>query len=130
MTAPLINSDGTIPPGALMILYMSDELDMDLRLPELYWFLGEEKTMSFLKVFGGRTVEVPPVKDVRNAFLTVSAYLRCEELSEKNCDDDVVAQVAAEMDMTEKRVRDAWATIGSMLSRLGRFLRDAVEQTH
>ena len=63
-------------PGALMVLFLSDEMDMDVLLPELYAFLGEELMMSFLEVFGGRVVNVPPAKTVREAYKTVSAHMK------------------------------------------------------
>ena len=78
------NASKTIAPGALMVLYLSDEMHMDLRLPEILGLLGEKMTMRFLEIFGGRTIEVPSVKKVREAYKTVSAYVRFDELVKDN----------------------------------------------
>ena len=108
----------TISPGAMMVLFLSDEMDMDLRLPELFEFLGEKMTMRFLEIFGGRTIEVPAVRKVRIAYKTVSAYLRFEELSRKNSEDYAATQTGVELDMTNAQVKTAWAKVKAMLTRL------------
>ncbi len=101
-----------------MILYLSDEMDMDLRLPEVLGLLGEKLTMSFLEVFGGRTIEVPPARKVREAFKYVSAHMRYEELMKVNSENDAATQVGVELDMTPQEVKAAWARVRAMLGRL------------
>ena len=110
-----------------MVLYLSDEMDLDLRLPEVYTLLGEKLTMTFLEVFGGRTIDVPSVAKVREAFRAVSAYMRVEELRRVNSDDDAVAQAAAELDMTPDRVVGDCGRVKAMLERLGRAILDVRE---
>lgn len=101
-----------------MILYLSDEMHMDLRLPEIFGFLGEKMTMRFLEIFGGRTIEVPPVRKVREAFKTVSAHMKFDTLVKTSTEEDAAAQVGVELDMTPKQVILAWTRVRTMLTRL------------
>jgi len=119
----------TIAPGSLMILYLSDEMDMDLRIPEIYGLLGEKMTMAFLEIFGGRTINVPPVKKVREAFKAVSAHTRFGELSKVNSESDAAAQVGVELDMTPQQVMVAWAKVRSMLTRLEESVQHVAEES-
>ena len=108
----------SMTPGALMVLYMSDDMNLDLRLPEILGLLGEELTMKFLEIFGGRTINVPPVRKVREAFKTVSAHMLFDKLSKINSEKDAALQAGLELDMKPYQVRAAWVKIRSMLERL------------
>lgn len=111
-----------------MILYLSDEMDLDLRLPEIFGLLGEKMTMRFLEIFGGRTIDVPPVKKVREAFKTVSAHMRFDELARENTEEYAAEQAGAELDMTPKQVTAAWVRVRAMLSRLEDAVKDVAKQ--
>lgn len=119
----------TMAPGALMVLFLSDEMDMDLKLPEIYGLLGEKMTMRFLEIFGGRMVEVPSVRKVREAFKTVSAHMRFEELVEINSENDAAVQTGVELDMTPKQVKVAWARVRTMLARLEEAVKDVANES-
>lgn len=101
-----------------MVLFLSDEMDMDLKLPEIFGFLGEVMTMRFLEIFGGRTIEVPAAKNVRTAYKTVSAFLRFEELRRVNSEADAATQVGVELDLSPKQVLASWDRVRAMLGRL------------
>lgn len=111
-------ASSTISPGALMVLFLSDEMDTDLKLPEIFGLLGEEMTMKFLEIFGGRTFYLPPVKKVRRAYKIVLAHMKFNELREVNTEEDAAIQAGIELDMTSLAVRKAWARVGAMLERL------------
>lgn len=110
-----------------MVLYLSDEMDLDLRLPEIYLLLGEPLTMVFFEVFGGRTIDVPPVQKVREAFKSVSVYMRAEELRKVNSDEDALKQAAVELDLSESEAREARRRVQGVLDRLGKAVRDVAE---
>lgn len=116
-----------VSPGALMVLYLSDEMDLDAKLPELYALLGEAMTMTFLEIFGGRTVAVPSVGKVREAYKAVSAYVRIEELSGSNTEDEAVSLVAAELDMSSAEVHKARRSVRAVLTRLEEAVQDAAK---
>ena len=118
----------TISPGMLLILYLSDEMNTDTRLPEIHALLGEKMMMSFLEVFGGRTITVPPAKKVLSAFKAVSAYMRFAELVEINCEDDAAIQTGVELDMKPGEVKRAHAKIRVMLSRMEEALENVVKE--
>lgn len=120
-------ASSTVAPGALMVLYLSDEMDLDVRLPEVYGLLGEKLTMTFLEIFGGRTIEVPSVKKVRKAYKTVSAHMRFDELRQDSPEADAANQTAAELDMTPQEVTVAWAKVRAMLSRLEESVKHVAE---
>ncbi|MCK5643715.1 MAG: hypothetical protein KAJ19_23140 [Gammaproteobacteria bacterium] len=124
--ADLLNK--TMTPGSLMVLVMSDEMDLDLRLPEIYVLLGEELMMKFLEIFGGRTINVPPVKRVRQAYKTVAAHMRFEELSKINGEKDALIQTGVELDMEPVQVKKAWAKIKAMLDRLEESVKNVVKE--
>ena len=107
-----------------MILYLSDEMHMDLRLPEIFGLLGEKMTMRFLEIFGGRTIEVPSVRKVREAFKTVSAHMRFDELARENTEEYAAKQVGVELDMEPKQVIKAWTRVRTMLARLEDAVKD------
>ena len=119
----------TISPAALMILFLSDEMDMDMRLPEIYGLLGDKVTMTFLEIFGGRTINVPPARRVREAFKTVSAHMRFDELSKVNSESDAAAQVGVELDMTPQEVTAAWVRVRTMLARLEESVKHVAEES-
>ena len=94
---------------------------------EIYGLLGEKMTMRFLEIFGGRKIEVPPVKKVREAYKTVSAHMRFDKLMKVNPKDYAAAQVGVELDMTPKQVTVAWAKVRAMLARLEEAVRHVAE---
>ena len=122
------NACSSISPGALMILFLSDEMDMDLRLPEILGLLGEKMMMKFLEIFGGRTIEVPSVRKVRKAYKIVSAHIRFYELVKVNSEKDAVDQTGAELDMTPKEVRAAWVQVRAMLARLEESVKHVTDK--
>lgn len=107
-----------------MILFLSDEMDMDLKLPEVFGLLGEKTTMRFLEIFGGRTIKVPSVRTVREAYKTVSAFLGFEQRTKGYSDEDVATEIGIELDMTPKQVLVARAKVRAMLSRLDEAVKD------
>lgn len=52
-----------VSPHRLLVHILSKSIDRKMHLPELYDVLGEDGFYSFLEIFGGRTIEVPSVKD-------------------------------------------------------------------
>lgn len=111
-----------------MVLYLSDEMDLDLKLPELYGLLGEALTMAFLEIFGGRKIVVPPVAQVRKAYKTVAAYMKYDELISMKGEEDVAERVAVELDMSPGEVTAAWASVRKMLARLEEGVRGGSQQ--
>lgn len=118
----------TISPGALMVMYLTEEMDLCLHLQEIYALLGEEMTMTFLSIFGGRKLELPRVEKVREAFKTVSIYLRFEKLKDVNSEEDVIAQVAAEFDVVPGVVTSVRAKVVGLLKNLDEVVLDVARQ--
>lgn len=117
----------TMTPGAMMVLFLSEEMDTGLHLPEIYKLLGEDLAMVFLEVFGGRKIELPDVRQVRSAYHAVTAYLRVEELMKVNSEGDAVAQAAVELKMTPKQTMANWRRVKAMVVRLDEAVQDAIE---
>lgn len=107
-----------------MVLFLSDEMDMDIKLPEVFGLLGEKMTMRFLEIFGGRTIEVPSVKMVREAYKAVSAFLGFEQRTKVGGEEDVATEIGIELDMTPKQVLVARAKVRDMLFRLEEAVKD------
>lgn len=66
-----------------MVLLLSDGMHLDPLLPELYCVLGEDRFIELLRAFSGRTISLPKVADVREAYDSVTAYQRVEEERDK-----------------------------------------------
>ena len=67
---------GEIPASSLVMLYMTNELEQESVLPELYHILGEDKMFEVFKVFGGRKIDIPSIVAVRDACEAVDMWHR------------------------------------------------------
>jgi len=77
---------------------LSESMDLDPLLPELYAVLGEDAFVALLRVFSGRSISLPKVTDVREAYNSVKTYQRVEEERTRGkTARDAVKLVAAEM---------------------------------
>lgn len=123
-------SDGTVTPFSLATMLMHDSgNDIDTLIVEVLAFFAddESKALQFLECFGGRTIRVPSVQRVKEAFLSVQVYLRCEELYKINSRTDVLTQVAAELSMTRHVVSTMWRRVEKQCRKLEEGLRECLE---
>jgi hypothetical protein len=123
-------TDGTVTPFSLATMLMhSSGSDADTLIVELLAFFAEDesKAIQFLDCFGGRTIHVPSAQRVKEAFLSVQVYLRCEELHKTNVRTDVLTQVAAELSMTRHVVATIWKRVEKQCKKLEEGLRDCLE---
>lgn len=114
-----------IPASALVVFYMADELDQELVLPELYHLLGEEKTMELLKVFGGRTIDIPSVVLVREACEAVDMWFRYRTYKQRgNSTKDAFNKVAQDYSMPIKYVLKKCKKIRKLLRLFASWLEE------
>jgi len=94
----LLKIGENLAPIDILVLLLSDGMDLDPLLPELYSVLGEEQFVNLLRVFSGRKLSIPKVADVREAHDSIKTYQRVEEERAKGKTVlDSVKVVAAEM---------------------------------
>jgi hypothetical protein len=95
---------------------LSDSMDLDPLLPELYCVLGEDAFVALLRVFSGRTIALPKVTDVREAYNSVKTYQRVEEeRSRGKTARDAVKVVAAEMSTTPDKASRRYGLVRKTL---------------
>lgn len=117
-----------IPASSLVVFYMASELDQELVLPELYHLLGEEKTMELLKVFGGRTIEIPSVVLVREACEAVDMWTRYRKYKQKgNSAKDAFGKVAQDYSVPVKYVLKKCKKIRKLLRLFASWLGEEYE---
>jgi hypothetical protein len=100
----LLDIQEVISPTQMMLLYLSESMDLDPVLPEICAVLGEELTIDFLRVFGGRTLRMPSVLDVKEGYLAITAHQKVDEYKRSMRVKDAVARAAAEMEVEEASV--------------------------
>lgn len=94
----LLQIGHNLGPTDLLVMLLSDGMDLDPLLPELYCVLGEDRFIALLRTFSGRTISLPKVADVREAYDSINTYRRVEEERSKGkTARDAVKVVAAEM---------------------------------
>lgn len=94
----LLQIGSNLSPNDIMVLLLSDGMELDPLLPELYCVLGEDRFIALLRAFSGRTITLPKVKDIREAYDSVAAYQRVEEIRAKGrTAQEAVKMVASEM---------------------------------
>lgn len=93
------------------VLVASDEMQF---FPELYEIFGEKNVVSFLDIFAGQTIVVPP-RDVLEAKIRdVSMWLDASENGE-----EAVSRLADDHGLTEEEVRAKIGSISEYLNRVG-----------
>lgn len=75
----LLRIGENLAPIDVVVLLLSDGMALDPCLPELYAVLHEDRFVELLRTFSGRTVKIPTVAQVREAYYSVTAYQRVEE---------------------------------------------------
>lgn len=112
----LLNIGETIGPTDVLVLMLSDEMDLDPFIVEVYTLLGEEVLVRLLQEFGGRTISLPSVRNVKDAYKAIEIYRKVEEERKHNTAKDSLKLAAAEFDVKPKEA-------GRMYSRVRRLLR-------
>lgn len=92
-----------LSPTILLIWYLSDEGEGSV-LPELFYVMGEEILVKFLKVFSGRKIEVPSVKIIREAFRAVQIWNEMKILVKKMSKAKAVKALSERFDILESEV--------------------------
>ena len=115
-----------LPPTALLMLYLSEEMGLEPVLPELYSVLGEETMVDFLRIFGGRKIHVPSVREVKEGYLAVQMYCRVKELMGKGKPvKEATKQVAVQFDTSRGDVLTRCRKVRGILRYLSGCVKDA-----
>lgn len=93
------------------VLVASDELQF---FPEMCDIFGEREVMSFLEIFAGQTITVPPRDVVEGKIRDVALWLSVSDEG-----DEAVPKLAAEYGLTEEQVREKVAALVECMERVG-----------
>lgn len=93
------------------VLVASDEMQF---FPEMLEIFGKESTVSFLDIFAGQTITVPPRDVVELKIRNISMWMTYTEHG-----DDVIPALAKKHDITEDSVRSSIEGIAECLSKVG-----------
>jgi len=93
------------------VLVASDELQF---FPEMVDICGENMVLTFLDIFAGQTITVPPRDVIEAKVRDVSMWLEFTEGGEKS-----IPQIAKDHGLCEAEVRDRITGIVNCLERVG-----------
>jgi hypothetical protein len=119
-----IDADKGISQQEAIVLLLTDWMDLDPTLLELYCVAGPDSFLKILEVFSGRTLKFPSVKDVRKAYESIELYQRVEKMRKLGkakwaCLDEV----SASYDFGDFAAWERYNTVEEMLQ----FLKTAIE---
>ena len=82
-------------------------------LPEIFDAFGKEDTLSFLEIFGGRTIKVPSVKAVKDALVALTIW---EEMSKSKDKGDTCKILAKRFSVRASEIRASYTRVEEMLN--------------
>ncbi len=119
---------GEIPPSVILLMYLSEHMDLEPTLPEIFAVLGEELTVQFLRVFSGRVIKVPSVKEIREAYSAIQSYQQVEKHRASGATVKAsVKRVSECMDLTESQVLNYCMGVRGVLKTLKGSVSDGQE---
>lgn len=114
-----------IPASSIVMLYMTNELEQDVVLPELYHLLGEEMMFEVFKVLGGRKISIPSVIHVRDACEAVDMWFRYRTFKTKGTSaKDAFNKVAQDYSVPVAYVLERCQKVKKLLRLFASWLED------
>jgi len=108
-----------------LVLLLSDWMDLDSSLLELYYVIGEQAFLRVLEVFSGRTLKLPSVKNVRRAHESIEVYRKVEDKRKKGISKSGAMKEVSLTHHLARDVAEKWHdTVTDMLTFLDEALAD------
>jgi hypothetical protein len=84
-------------------------------VPELLEIFGKKATYDFLRVFSGKTVEVPSAKELEASIRDVKVYMTLR----RGVTDGLLQSLAKEYDLTSQEVRQLNSSMEKLVEESG-----------